>query len=449
MSQQTERIPPHNDEAERSVLGAILLDKEVFFDVSEILGAEDFYSGAHKEIFMSMVDLYERDEPIDAVTVSESLKRRKSLEAVGGRGYVAMLSNAVPTTANASQYAKIVREKAMLRRLISTAGDIVEKGFSERLDFEKVLDYAEQSIFEVAKSRQSNQHASIREVLNKNIENIQAAERNGGMIPGLTTGFADLDKKTTGLQKSDLIIIAARPSMGKTAFALNIAQNAAIKKKARVVIFSLEMSREQLGLRLLSMESRIDSKKLRIGDEKSYDWTDINRAIDKLASCDILIDDTPGIGVMEIRNKCRRITAEKKVDLIVVDYLQMMGAERASENRQQEVTTMSRYLKQLAREMECPVIVLSQLSRASEKRPGSHRPLLSDLRESGAIEQDADVVMFLYRDDYYKEGDEEKSNVCEVIIAKQRTGETGTVTLTWIPTFTKFVDRAQERSVNN
>ena len=445
MSQQIERIPPHNDEAERSVLGAILLDKEVFFDVSEILSAEDFYSGAHKEIFTSMVDLHEKNEPIDAVTVSDNLKRRKSLEAVGGRSYIAMLSNAVPTTANASQYAKIVKEKAMLRRLISTAGDIVEKGFSERLEFDKVLDYAEQSIFEVAKSRQSNQYSNLREVLNVNIENIQLAEKNGGMIPGLTTGFTDLDKKTTGLQKSDLIIIAARPSMGKTAFALNIAQNAAIKKKARVVIFSLEMSKEQLGLRLLSMESRIDSKKLRMGDEKSYDWTDINRAIDKLSSCDIIIDDTPGIGVMEIRNKCRRITADKKVDLILVDYLQMMSAERTSENRQQEVTTISRYLKQLAREMECPVVVLSQLSRASEKRPGSHRPLLSDLRESGAIEQDADVVMFLYRDDYYKEGEEEKSNVCEVIISKHRTGETGTVTLTWIPTFTKFVDRAQER----
>ncbi len=445
MSQQIERIPPHNDEAERSVLGAILLDKEVFFDVSEILSAEDFYSGAHKEIFTSMVDLHEKNEPIDAVTVSDNLKRRKSLEAVGGRSYIAMLSNAVPTTANASQYAKIVKEKAMLRRLISTAGDIVEKGFSERLEFDKVLDYAEQSIFEVAKSRQSNQYSNLREVLNVNIENIQLAEKNGGMIPGLTTGFTDLDKKTTGLQKSDLIIIAARPSMGKTAFALNIAQNAAIKKKARVVIFSLEMSKEQLGLRLLSMESRIDSKKLRMGDEKSYDWTDINRAIDKLSSCDIIIDDTPGIGVMEIRNKCRRITADKKVDLILVDYLQMMSADRTSENRQQEVTTISRYLKQLAREMECPVVVLSQLSRASEKRPGSHRPLLSDLRESGAIEQDADVVMFLYRDDYYKEGEEEKSNVCEVIISKQRTGETGTVTLTWIPTFTKFVDRAQER----
>jgi len=444
MNQQLQRIPPHNDEAEKSVLGAVLLDKEVFFLVSEILEADDFYSHAHREIFQGMVDLHQRDEPIDAVTLSDSLIRRKSLEAVGGRGYIALLSNVVPTTANAVQYAKIVREKSVLRRLIQVASDIVEKSYEEKLESEQVLDHAEQTIFEVAGKRQSSQYVTLREVLNKNIDNIQEAERSGGAIPGLSTGFSDLDRVTTGLQKSDLIIVAARPSMGKTAFALNIAQNVAIKQKGRVVIFSLEMSKEQLGLRLLSMESRIDSKKLRMGDEKNYDWVDINRALDKLAKADILIDDTPGIGVMEIRNKCRRITAQKKIDLILVDYLQMMSSDRSLENRQQEVTTISRYLKQLAREMDCPVVVLSQLSRAAEKRPGSHRPLLSDLRESGAIEQDADVVMFLYRDDYYKEEGEELSNICEIIIAKQRTGETGTVKLTWIPSVTKFADRAYE-----
>ncbi|HHX93008.1 MAG TPA: replicative DNA helicase [Clostridiales bacterium] len=444
MKQQHERVPPHNDEAEKSVLGAILLDKEVFFEVSEIVTAEDFYGHAHQEIYQGMVDLYQRDEPIDAVTLSDNLNRRKSLEAVGGRSYIAMLSNAVPTTANAAQYAKIVREKSTLRSLIRVASDIVEKSYAEKLESEQVLDYAEQTIYEVAGKRQSSQYVTLREVLNKNIDSIQEAEKSGGAIPGLSTGFSDLDRITTGLQKSDLIIVAARPSMGKTAFALNIAQNVAIKKKGRVVIFSLEMSREQLGLRLLSMESRIDSKKLRMGDEKNYDWVDINRALDKLAKADILIDDTPGIGVMEIRNKCRRITAQKKIDLIMIDYLQMMSADRSQENRQQEVTTISRYLKQLAREMDCPVVVLSQLSRAAEKRPGSHRPLLSDLRESGAIEQDADVVMFLYREDYYKEEGEDLSNICEIIIAKQRTGETGTVKLTWIPSVTKFADRAFE-----
>lgn len=448
MIQQPERIPPHNDEAERSVLGAVLLEKEVFFEISEIVGADDFYSGAHKEIYLSMLDLYERDEPIDAVTVSDSLKKRKSLEAVGGRSYIAMLSNAVPTTANASQYAKIVREKAMLRRLISTASDIVEKSYSENLESEKVLDYAEQRIFDVAKTRQSKEYSSLREILRKNLDSIEEAEKNGGQLPGLATGFADLDRMTTGLQKSDLVIVAARPSMGKTAFALNIAQNAAIKNKARVVIFSLEMSKEQLGLRLLSMESRVDSKSLRVGALNTEKWSDIHQALAKLSNGDVIIDDTPGIGVMEIRNKCRRITAEKKVDLILVDYLQMMSADTVSESRQQEVTTMSRYLKQLAREMECPVVVLSQLSRASEKRPG-HLPILSDLRDSGAIEQDADVVMFLHREDYYKGSEEEPSNICEIIIAKQRTGETGTIKLAWIPNVTKFVDLASNKMFKN
>ncbi|NCB42021.1 MAG: replicative DNA helicase [Clostridia bacterium] len=449
MSQKAERIPPHNDEAERSVLGAVLLEKEIFFEVSEIVGADDFYSSAHKEIYNSMIDLYQRDEPIDAVTVSDSLKKRKSLEAVGGRSYIAMLSNAVPTTANASQYAKIVREKSMLRSLISAASDIVEKGYSENLDSEKVLDHAEQRIFEIAKTRQGKQYSSLRDVLHKNLESIEAAQKNGGELPGLSTGFSDLDRMTTGLQKSDLVIVAARPSMGKTALALNIAQNAAIKKKARVVIFSLEMSKEQLGLRLLSMESRVDSKSLRMGSLNDENWEYIHAALGKLSKGDVIIDDTPGIGVMEIRNKCRRITAEKKIDLILVDYLQMMSADGASESRQQEVTTMSRYLKQLAREMECPVVVLSQLSRASEKRPGSHRPILSDLRESGAIEQDADVVMFLYREDYYKEPEEDNSNICEIIIAKQRNGETGTVKLTWIPNVTKFVDRASDKDMSS
>lgn len=359
MSQQIERIPPHNDEAERSVLGAVLLEKEVFFEISEIVVADDFYSTAHKEIYLSMLDLYERDEPIDAVTVSDSLKKRKSLEAIGGRSYIAMLSNAVPTTANAAQYAKIVKEKAMLRRLISTASDIVEKSYSENLESEKVLDYAEQRIFEVAKTKQSKEYSTLRDVLRLNLDSIEAAEKNGGQLPGLATGFKDLDKMTTGLQKSDLVIVAARPSMGKTALALNIAQNAAMNNKSRVVIFSLEMSKEQLGLRLLSMESRIDSKNLRMGTLNTEKWEDIHRALGKLSQGDVIIDDTPGIGVMEIRNKCRRITAEKKVDLILVDYLQMMSSDGSSENRQQEVTTMSRYLKQLAREMECPVVVLS------------------------------------------------------------------------------------------
>ncbi|MBQ1580610.1 MAG: replicative DNA helicase [Firmicutes bacterium] len=443
---QMERIPPHSDEAEKSVLGAVLIDKETFFAVSEILKPDDFYPESHKEIYHSMLDLYQRSEPIDVVTVSESLKRRNSLEAVGGRAYIAFLSTVVPTTANAVQYARIVAEKAMLRRLIAAAGDIVEKSYEEKLESEKVLDFAEASIFDIAKTRQTTEYSDLKDVLSVNLEAIKAAKENGGALPGLPTRFKDLDNKLNGLHKSDLIIIAARPSMGKTAFALNIAQNVALKEDKRVVIFSLEMAKEALGMRLISMDSRVDSKRLEIGDLSDEDLNDVLDSIGRMSEKDIIIDATPGIGVMEMRNKCRRINAERKIDLIVVDYLQIMSADIQSESRQQEVSNISRYLKQLAREMECPVIVLSQLSRASEKRQGSHRPMLSDLRDSGAIEQDADVVMFLHREDYYRTAEEEPDNICEVIIAKQRNGETGTVRLTWIPRFTKFVDRYVEGS---
>ncbi len=442
---QMERIPPHNDEAEKSVLGAILQDKEVFFQVSEIVKADDFYSSSHREIFNSMTDLYQRSEPIDLITVCDCLKRRNSLEAVGGRTYIALLSTMVPTTANASQYARIISQKAVLRKLITASSEINEMSFSEKLDPQTVLDRAEASIFEIAKTRQRNEYETIKQVVGRNLEQIEEAQKNGGQIPGLATGYKILDSMTTGLQPSDLIIIAARPSMGKTAFALNIAQYAGIRKGARVVIFSLEMSKEQLGIRFLSQEARINSRDLRTGNLTEENWADLNDAVGRISGADIIIDDTSGIGVMEIRNKCRRIDAQKKIDLIIIDYLQIMSADTASESRVQEVTMMTRYLKQLARELKCPVVVLSQLSRASEKRQGSHKPMLSDLRESGAIEQDADVVMFLHREDYYKDAEAEKSNVCEVIIAKQRTGATGSVYLTWLPNYTKFADREPEK----
>ena len=441
---QMERIPPHNDEAEKSVLGAILQDKEVFFQVSELVKAEDFYSPSHREIFNSMTDLYQRSEPIDIITVCDSLKRRNSLETVGGRAYIAELSSMVPTTANAAQYAKIVSQKAVLRRLIAASSEINEMSFSEKLDPQTVLDRAEQSIFEIAKTRQTNEYESLRQVLGRNLESIEEAQKNGGQLPGLATGYKKLDEKTTGLQPSDLIILAARPSMGKTAFAMNIAQYVA-KHGSRVVIFSLEMSREQLGLRFLSMESRVTSSDLRTGNLSEENWTDINDAIGRLSDADIIIDDTPGIGVMEIRNKCRRIDAQKKIDLIIVDYMQIMSTDANAESQQLAIAMISKYLKQLAREMKCPVIALSQLSRASEKRPGGHRPMLSDLRDSGAIEQDADVVLFLHREDYYKDSKAEKDNICEVIIAKQRKGPTDSVFLTWLPNFTKFADREPEQ----
>ncbi|MBQ3661539.1 MAG: replicative DNA helicase [Firmicutes bacterium] len=443
---QMERIPPHSDEAEKSVLGAALIDTETFYGISEILKPDDFYSESHKEIFRSMMDLYQRSEPIDVVTVSESLKRRNNLEAVGGRAYIAFLSTVVPTTANAVQYARIVSEKAMLRRLITAAASIVEKSYEEKLDADKVVDFAEATIFDVAKTKQTTEYSDLKDVLSTNLETIKEARERGGVLPGIPTHFQDLDKRMNGLHKSDLIIIAARPSMGKTAFALNIAQNVAMKEDKRVVIFSLEMPKEALGNRLISMDSRVDSRKLEIGDLSDEELSDVLESIDRMSGKDVIIDATPGIGVMEMRNKCRRIDAQRKIDLIVVDYLQIMSADVPGESRQQEVSNISRYLKQLAREMECPVIVLSQLSRASEKRQGSHRPMLSDLRDSGAIEQDADVVMFLHREDYYRTADEEPDNICEVILAKQRNGETGTVRLTWIPRFTKFVDRYVEGS---
>jgi len=443
---QAERIPPHSEAAEKSVLGAVLIDKEVFFKVSEHIKAEDFYNPAHKEIFAAMAQLNAGGEPIDAITVTECLKKRKSLEAAGGRAYVSALSLEVPTTANAVQYAKIVAEKSILRKLISAAGDIVEKSYSEKLESAKVLDHAEQTIFEIAKDRQTSEVTKIQEVLATNITTIEEAQKNGGKLPGLSSGFVDLDRMTSGFQNSDLIILAARPSMGKTAFALNIAQNAVLKLKKRVIVFSLEMSREQLGMRLLAMESRVDSNKLRTGSLSSEDWESVNEAAARFAESDLLIDDTPGIGVMEMRNKCRRINQEKKIDMILVDYIQMMSADESGDNRQQEVSQISRYLKQLAREMKCPVIVLSQLSRAVEQRQGDKRPILSDLRESGAIEQDADIVMFLYREDYYNRNKEnfEPDNLCEVILAKQRMGETGKVVIGWQPRFTKFVNLRRE-----
>ncbi|MEG1929818.1 MAG: replicative DNA helicase [Anaerovorax sp.] len=437
-----ERIPPHNDDAEKSVLGSIILDKDALYEVLEILQPEDFYSEMHKEIFATIVEIHRKSVPVDILTVSEELKKKKSLDMVGGRAYIAALSTMVPSTSNAAQYAKIVSEKAVLRRLIASASDIIEKGYQEKMDPEGVLDYAEQSIFQIAQTRQTRDYQNIKDVLWKNINRLDELSKMEGQLTGVTTGFIDLDNKTAGLQKSDLIMIAARPSMGKTAFALNIAQHAAIKGNASVLIFSLEMAAEQLGQRLLSMESRVEMQKLRVGNIERKDWDQINVALDALSKANINIDDTPGITMMEIKNKCRRLKAEQGLDMVVIDYLQLMSFEGKSESRQQEITAISRFLKQLAREMDCPVVVLSQLSRAPEQR-ADHRPILSDLRESGSIEQDADIVMFLYRDEYYNPESTDKPNICEINIAKQRGGETGTVELTWLGKYTRFADKSR------
>ncbi len=436
-----ERIPPHSDDAERSVLGSVMKNKEALFDVLEILTPDDFYSEIHKEIFSAVRDLNRASSPVDVLTVSEELKKRKTFEMVGGRAYVASLTTMAPSTANASAYAKIIKENAVLRRLIEVSSDIVEKSYRQKTDAAQVLDYAEQGIFDIARMNQKKDFTALKDILWTNMDEIDRMAEQEGRLTGLTTGFADLDARTSGLQKSDLIILAARPSMGKTAFVLNVAQNAAIRGNAKVLIFSLEMSKEQLGQRLLSIDSCVELSKLKTGDLSRGDWEDLNIAIDRLSKAEIYIDDTPGISVLEMKNKCRRLKTEKGLDLVIVDYLQLMSIEGKTEGRQQEVSTLSRMLKQLAREMECPVIVLSQLSRAVEQRT-DHRPQLSDLRESGAIEQDADIVMFLYRDEYYNPETTEKPNTCEVIIAKQRNGPTGSIDLAWLGKYTKFADRS-------
>ena len=437
----SEKIPPHNAEAEKSALGAALLSKDALTDIIDAVTAADFYDAAHREIFSVMVDLFRNNVSVDIITVCEELKKRKALEAAGGRAYIAALSSEAPSTVNAGEYAKIVAEKAAMRRLIETAENIREKAYEESMEPSEILDFAEKGIFEIAQNRQTSDFSPIKEVLLENVAMIDRAIQTKGQVIGLSTGFKRLDELTSGLQKSDLVIIAARPAMGKTAFALNVAQNAAIKSGASVLIFSLEMSKAQLGQRLLAMESRVEMQKLKTGNIERNDWDRINMALDSLSRANIHIDDTPGVSVLEMKNKCRRLKSEKGLDLIVIDYLQLMKAEGRADSRQQEISTLSRYLKLLAREMDCPVIVLSQLSRAPEQRQ-DHRPILSDLRESGSIEQDADIVMFLYRDDYYNKENSEKPGVCEINLAKHSSGPTETFDLTWVARYTKFSDKA-------
>ena len=435
-----ERIPPHNEEAERSVLGAIMLNRDVLLEVLEEVTADDFYNESHREIFKAIWELYKENTAVDMLTVCEELKKRKALDMVGGRAYIATLTAEVPSTANAIEYAKIVSEKATLRQLIKTSEDITDKGYEARMDATEILDYAEGGIFSIGQRRQKTDYAKIQDVLLNNIRIIDEAAKNKDKIVGIPTGFKDLDEKTSGFQRSDLVILAARPAMGKTAFALNIAQQSAVKYGSSVIIFSLEMSKEQLGQRLLAMQARVEMQKLKQGDLDRKDWDRITMALDELNSTKIVIDDTPGISIMEMRNKCRRLKAEQGLDLIVIDYLQLMSMQGKTDNRQQEISTISRNLKLLAREMDCACIVLSQLSRAPEQRQ-DHRPILSDLRESGSIEQDADIVIFLYRDDYYNENTD-KPGVCEVNIAKHRSGPTDKIDLTWVSRYTKFADKA-------
>lgn len=432
------RMPPHNMEAEQSVLGCMLLDKESVATATDFLNSDDFYADAHKEIFDSMVEIYDRGEPVDLVTVTEQLRQRGTLEAVGGVAYLSDLSMAVPSTANIKYYVDIVEEKAILRRLIAACNDIISKSYEAREEIDLIIDHAEKSIFQITQRNTVSDFEPIKTVLLETYAKIEEMSKNQGKIIGVPTGFHDFDQKTSGLQPSDLILVAARPSMGKTSFVLNIAQYAAIRANVPVAIFSLEMSKDQLVQRMLSAEANVELQKIRTGDLSEEDWIKLVEAAGPLSQAPIYIDDTPGISVMEMRSKARRLKLEKGLGMIIIDYLQLMSGRGRAENRQQEISEISRSLKALARELSVPVVTLSQLSRAPEART-DHRPMLSDLRESGAIEQDADLVAFLYRDEYYNP-DTEKKNIAEVIIAKQRNGPTGTVELVWLGQYTKFAN---------
>lgn len=437
------RIPPHSLEAEQSVLGAMIIDKEAIYTAVEWLRPEDFYKEANKEIFEAILSLFNRSEPVDIITLSEELKKRGTLENVGGVSYLTDLSGGVATTSNVKYYCEIVKEKSTLRRLIKTCDEIITKSYENSQDVNSIIEEAEKGIFDITQGRNKESFHPINKVLLDSFSKIEELAANQGELTGLTTGFIDIDNKLSGLQKSDLILLAARPSMGKTALGINIATNAAIKAGASVAIFSLEMSKEQLVNRMLSSVAHVDLQKIISGRLNEDEWIRIIEAMAPLSKAKVFIDDTPGISLMEMKAKCRKLKMEKGLDLVLIDYLQLMQLDSKYENRQQEISAISRGLKGLAKEMDCPVLALSQLSRAPELR-ADHRPILSDLRESGAIEQDADVVMFLYRDEYYHE-DSEKKNIGEVIIAKHRNGPTGTVELVWKKEFTKFLNKENIR----
>ena len=434
-----DRTPPHSIEAEQAVLGAVFLEPEALIVASEILVPEDFYRPAHERIFRVMLDLHERGQPVDLVTVTAELQDRKLLEEIGGVSYLSDLANAVPTAANVEYYSRVIEEKSLLRRLIKTATEIVAEGYASEEEVETILDNAEKRVLEVANRKNAGDFVSIKDILVETYDNIEILHNRKDEITGIPTGFIEFDRMTAGLQRNDFIIVAARPSVGKTAFALNISQNVATKTNENVAIFSLEMGAQQLVMRMLCAEGNIDSQRLRTGRLTPEDWEKLTMAMGSLANAGIYIDDTPGIRVSEIRAKCRRLKQEKGLGLVVIDYLQLIqGSGKSGENRQQEVSEISRSLKALARELEVPVIALSQLSRNVEQRQDK-RPIMSDIRESGSIEQDADIVAFLYRDDYYNK-DSDKKNIIEIIIAKQRNGPTGTVELAFIKEFNKFVN---------
>lgn len=437
------KIPPHSLEAEQSVLGAMIINKDAINTAIEQLHPEDFYKEANKEIYEAIVELYNKNEPVDLITLSEELNKRGTLENIGGVHYLADLSGGVGLSSNIKFYCEIVEEKSILRRLIASCDNIMAKSYEDSEEVNTIIEEAEKEIFNITQGRHRDGFAPIKDVLLDSFARIEELALNQGELTGLTTGFMDIDSKLSGLQKSDLVLLAARPSMGKTALGINIAVNSAIQADASVAVFSLEMSKEQLVQRMISSVSHVDLQKIISGNLQEEEWLKIINVMSPLSKANIFIDDTAGISLLEMKAKSRRLKMDKGLDLIVIDYLQLMESQSRHESRQQEISAISRGLKALAKEMDCPVIALSQLSRAPELR-SDHRPILSDLRESGAIEQDADVVMFLYRDEYYNE-DTDKKNIGEVIIAKHRNGPTGTVELVWKREFTKFLNKERFR----
>ena len=432
------RVLPHSVEAEQSVLGAMLMDREAIMTASEIIDSEDFYQHQYGVLFEAMLELYNEGKPADLITLQNRLREKDVPPEISSLEFARDLLNSVPTSANVRYYAQIVQEKSMLRKLIKVNEEIANTCYLAKERVDDIMEDTEKKIFNLLQKRTSGDFVPIKDVVLNALDKIELASKNKGSVTGIPTGFVDLDYKTSGMQPSDLVLIAARPSMGKTAFVLNIAQHMAFKNDVTVAIFSLEMSKEQLVNRLFSLESKVDSQSIRTGNLSDEDWAKLIESAGIIGKSNLIIDDTPGISVTELRSKCRKYKLEHNLGIIIIDYLQLMTGSKKSDSRQQEISDISRSLKEIARELNVPVIALSQLSRAVEQRP-DHRPMLSDLRESGAIEQDADVVMFIYRDDYYNK-DSEKKNIAEIIIAKQRNGPIGTVELVWLPNYTKFAN---------
>lgn len=437
------RILPHSMEAEQSVIGSMIMDREAVTVASELVTGEDFYSRQYGILFETMVEMEEEGQPVDLVTLQNRLREKDVPPELSSLEFVRDLIAAVPTSANVKYYANIVAEKALLRRLIHLNEEIANTCYAGKESLEFILEDTEKRMFQLLQKRDTGEFVPIRQVVMNAMDRIEAASRNKGSVTGVPTGFTDLDYRTAGMQPSDLVLIAARPSMGKTAFALNIAQYVAFKKNLPVAVFSLEMSKEQLVNRMFSLESSVDAQKLRTGQLNDQDWERLIESAGVIGKSQLIIDDTPGISLSELRSKCRRLKLEHGLSMIIIDYLQLMSGSGRSDSRQQEISDISRGLKSIARELNVPVLALSQLSRAVEQRP-DHRPMLSDLRESGAIEQDADVVMFIYRDDYYNH-DTDRRGISEIIIAKQRNGPIGTVELAWLPEYTKFANLERAR----